>query len=236
MRRSFILTVLILAAALGCTGAGLAALLKHEPSFYSQGCSSPDAADPDLCARVVTRFGDLKNDIRSKPDWGATFTATELNAFFRETLDRKAGGLSGLLPDGLNDPRVSIEGDRLRLAGRYGTGLWSTVLSVELRAWLVKGEMNTVALELVGMWAGALPLGTQSVLDAISETARDSNVVVTWFRRDGHPVGILRFYADQVRPTTQIRTFKIEGDSLTVAGRALHEMGGTPVVGLPEPE
>jgi hypothetical protein len=205
----------------------LAALLKHEPAFYTDQTDDAASNDPEVGVRVLTRFGDLKNDIRSKPEWGTTFTGAELNAFFRLTFAEE-GGLPGVLPDGLTSPRVSIDGDRVRLAARYGTGDWSTVVSVELRAWLVKGETNTVAVELVGMWAGGLPLGTQSMLDSISEAARDSNVVVTWYRHDGHPVGVFRFYADQARPTTQIQRFQIEDGKLTIVGRSLLDASGPP--------
>ena len=219
-RRSLLLTLLILVAAVGTAGGVLAALLKHEPAFYLAAEGAASADDPVVCQRFVTRFGDLKNDIRSKPEWGATFTAAELNAFFRQTLCRD-GGIPGVLPDGLTDPRVMIDGDRVRLAARYGSGAWSSVVSVEFRAWLVKNETNTVALELVGLWAGGLSLGTQSLLDTITETARDSNVVVTWYRHDGHQVGVFRFYADQARPTTLIRRFKIEDGKVAVTGRSL---------------
>ena len=226
-RRSLVLTFLIVVAAVGVIGGGVAALLKREPDFYADRI---DETDPTLGPRVLTRFGELKNDIRSKDEWHATFTAAELDAFCRETLGR-GGSLAGVLPDGLTDPRVSVDGDRVRVAARYGAGLWSTVLSVEMRAWLVKDETNTIALELVGLWAGGLPLGTQSVLDSITESARGANVMATWYRYDGHPVGIFRLYADQVRPTTQISRFTVRDGQLTLTGRSLPDAGGTTLVG-----
>lgn len=229
--RSLFLTALILFAAVGGLGGLLAALLKHEPGFYAD---RSDGCDPAAGPRVLTRFGDLKNDIRSKAEWGATFTADELDAFCRQSLCQE-GGLAGVLPSGLSDPRVSIDGDRVRVAARYGSGFWSTVVSVELRAWLVKNETNTVALELVGLWAGGLPLGTQSMLDSVTESARDANVMATWYRYDGHPVGVFRLYADQPRPTTQILRFTVEDGRLTLAGRSILDAGGGgSVVGGPD--
>jgi hypothetical protein len=234
-RRSLVVTILILVAAVGSAGGVLAGLLKHEPAFYTAR-NDGGYDDPSVGARVLTKFGDLKNDIRSKAEWGATFSTEELNAFFQMTLGED-GGLAAVLPDGLSDPRIIIDGNRILMAARYGKGTWSTVLSLELRGWLVKGETNTVALEIVGMWAGGLPLGTQSMLDSISETARDSNVVATWYRNEGHPVGVFRFYADQARPTTQIRRFKIEEGRLTVMGRSMLDTNApAPVVGQPETE
>lgn len=218
-RRNAILTFLLLLATLSAVGGALTALLKTDPDFYT--ATDHTAPDDTVAATaVVTRFGDLKNDIRSKPEWGATFTAEELNAFLREHLSTD-GGLESFLPQGLHSPRVAIDGDRIQVAARYGEGFWSTVLSLEARVWLVKGEANVVALELLGVRAGLLPLGSQSFLDQISEAARDSNIAVSWFRHDGNPVGMCRFYADQAHPTTQIALFRAADGKLTIKGRSL---------------
>lgn len=225
-RRSVLVTLLILGTTLGVVAGGLGVLLKREPAFYTAALETNGPDDPVIAAEVVTRFGDLMNDIRNKPEWGATFAADELNALFRESLC-PGGSFAKSLPGHVHAPRVSVDGDRVRLAARYGEGFRSTVVSVELRAWLVANETNTLAVELCGMWAGGLPLGVQSLLDDISEAARGRNVTVTWYRHDGHPVGLFRLYADQVRPTTQVRRLKIEDGRLTVAGKSLLDLTAT---------
>ena len=218
-RRNALFSVLLLVAGLGVAGGVIGSLLKDEPDYYTEG-GVQAASDPVAAAGVVTRFGDLKNDIRSKPEWGATFTADELNAFLREHLGVD-GGLVSFIPDDLTDPRLAIDGDRIKFAARYGQGFWSTVVSVEAKVWLVKEETNVVALELCGVWAGAVSLGSHSILDRISETARDSNIVITWYRHDGNPVGLCQFYADQPRPTTQIAQLTVGDGKFTVKGRSL---------------
>ena len=231
MRRSVVLAVLLVVASAAVVLTVLGVLLKRNPDFYDAALDAdPGDRDAVVAAEIVTRFGDLQNDIRSKPEWGATFTADELNALFRESLC-PGGGWVKLLPDQFHAPRVAVEGDTVRLAVRYGDGLGSTVVSVDLRAWLVHNETNTVALELCGMSAGALPLGVQSLLDWITEAARQRNINVTWYRLNGHPVGLFRFYADQARPTTQIRRLKVEDSRIIVAGRSLPD----PAAGVPTP-
>lgn len=227
-RRNAILTILLLLTSITAVLGSLTALLKSDPEFYA---ATNDAATEDnvAAAAVVTRFGDLKNDIRSKAEWGATFTAEELNAFLREHLSTD-GGLESFLPQGLHSPRVAIVGDRIQVAARYGEGFWSTVLSVEARVWLVKGEANVVALELLRVRAGLLPLGAQSFLDRITEAARDSNIAVSWYRHDGNPVGLCRFYADQAHPTTQIALFQAAEGKLTVKGRSLLDQSSGSIV------
>lgn len=228
-RKSVLLTLGLIVSAAGGTAAVLGSLLKQEPEFYAE---VPEAARVDSTERMsvlVTRVQDLKNDIRSKPDWGASFRADDLNCFFREAMTDRTG-LAALLPPGCSAPRVSIDGDRIRLGVRYGCGFWSTVVWVEMRAWLVKNDVNVIALELCGFHAGGLPISCQSLLDAITEAAHDSNVDVTWYRHDGNPVGLFRFYADQLRPTTQVQMFRVADGTISVAGRTrIETAAGVPV-------
>jgi len=232
-RRSIFLTILILVAAVGLSLGVLTVLFKQEPEFYT---APSDGEDDDLTAvAVLTRFGDLKNDIRSKPDWGATFTGEELNAFLRANL---ADGetLASILPEGLSSPRVSIDGDRVKIAARYrhaGSEFFSTVVVIELKIWLVSQQLNTVAVEFCKVTAGAVPIGSQSQLDKITEAAKDSNIDVMWYRHDGNPVGLFRFYADQSRPTTHIRTVSVGDGRVTVGGKSLIDPTVGPVVAKP---
>ena len=217
-RRSALLAVLILIVATVGVVVGVGLLVKQEPAFYA--AAGTDASDdPQVADQVLTKYGDLKNDIRSKAEWGAELTASELNALLRDKVTDR-GILAGFLPPGVSAPRVAVDGDRLKLAARYGDGFWSSVVSIEMRAWLVSKKVNTVAVELSGMWLGGLPFGTQWLLDWVSEAAREQNIDVTWYRHDGKPVGLFRFYADQPYPSTQIRTVKITDGAVTVAGRA----------------
>ena len=219
-RRRTVLLALALLLTTVCTVLGsVGYAVKREPDFYSR---SPCPADWDTrqkAARMVTRVLDLKNDIRSKSEWGDTFTADDLNCFFVENMGHK-GGFSSLLPERFHSPRVAIDGDRLKIGFRYGEGFWSTVISLELRVWLVADETNVVAVELCDLRAGGLPFGSQSILDWIAEAARDSNVEVTWYRHKSNPVGLFRFYANQPQPPTQILTLEVKDGTFTVAGRS----------------
>jgi hypothetical protein len=222
-RRRVLLALLIVALAAAAVVGVLGMLLKQEPAYYAAD-PGDEFSDSLVASRVLTRFGDLMNDVRLKPEWSGSFTASELNAFLRENL-QEDGWLARVMPPELHDPRVAIEGDRVKVAGRVGDGFWSTVVSAELRVWLVKDEINTVAVELVHMRAGALPVELQWFrgLDAIGEAVRDRNVDVSWYRHDGHLVGVFRLYADQPRPPTQLRTVKVADGRVAVAGRKLGE-------------
>lgn len=222
-RRSVLFALLIVVLAVATVAGVLALLVKQEPGFYTAN-PGDETSDARVASEVLTRFGDLMQDVRLNPEWGGSFTASELNAFLHENL-REDGWLARVLPPELHAPRVAIEGDRVKVAGRVGDGIWSTVVSAELRVWLVKDEVNTVAVELVGMRAGALPVELQwfRSLDAIAEAVRDRNADVSWYRHDGHLVGVFRLYADQPRPQTQLRLVTVADGRVTVAGRSMVE-------------
>lgn len=221
-RRSKLLALLILVGGISaCLGLGLY-LAKRQPDFYAQAPNPDDWETRDKSARLVTRVQDLKNEIRSHNEWGDTFTAEDLNCFFVENMSRK-GGLCAMLPEGCHSPRVAIEGDRLKVGFKYGEGFWSTVVWVELKVWLVANETNLVAVEVCDLRTGSLPIGSQSILDSITEAARDSNIEVMWYRNGSNPVGLFRFYADQPRPSSQILTLEVKDGKIVVAGRSFVE-------------
>jgi len=220
LRRSRLTALFILLGGVGLCFGGVFYLAKREPDFYHR-APNPDEYDTrERAAQLLTRVQDLKNEIRSQSEWGETFTAEDLNCFFVENMGKK-GGLASLLPEGVHSPRVAIEGDRLKIGFKYGEGIWSTVVWVELKVWLVKDKPNLVALEVCDFRTGSLPVGSQSILDSISESAREWNIEVEWYRNGPNPVGLFRFFANQVgQPTSQILTLKVEEGKIVVAGRS----------------
>jgi hypothetical protein len=219
-RRSFLITLGLMTGLVAAVGGVAVLLFKREPAFYAASVPSEDLEARGKSAQLITRVQELKNDIVTKAEWGDTFTANDLNCFFAANMSRK-GGLCALLPEGFHSPRVAVEGDRLKLGFRYRDGFWSTVVWVELKVWLVAKDTNVVAVEVCDLRAGGVPIGSQSILDAITEAARGSNIEVTWYRHKSNPVGLFRFYADQPQPAAQIVTLEVKDGQLTVAGRSL---------------
>ena len=150
--------------------------------------------------------------------------ATQVNAYLQENFIRGAGGDENL-PDGFHDLRVSFEDNRLRLGVRYGTGVWSTIISIDLKIWLVAGESNLLALEILSLRAGGLPISPQLILSHISEAARRSNIDVKWYHLKGNPVATLKLQADLRFPTIQLQRFEIQQGQLVIMGRPVDRAG-----------
>ena len=222
-RRQLLAALGLLLVLLFTAGGVLGYMLKSEPAFYTAAACPADYDTREKASRMLTRVQELKNDIRTRGEWGETFTAEDLNCFFAEMMTDN-GSFSSVLPKGFHSPRVAIEGDRLKLGLRYGKGLWSTIVWVELRIWLVADEVNLMAMEVCNLRAGKLGIGAQSILDAIEELARESNIDVTWYRHNRNPVGLFRFFPDQPRPVSQVLTLEVRDGQIVVAGQTITDV------------
>lgn len=222
-RRSFILAVAIFFFLTCGVSATLWTLVRYEPRIYLQAAVPPGEERHQLSADCQRELGLLLNSVTDPdpdPDrgWAHRFTDKEINSYLAEhfvqsNLEKQ------LLPEGISQPRIVIEPDKLRVAFRYGAGLCSTIISIDLRLWLVKGEPNVIALKLMGFHAGALPISAQSLLENISKTCQDNGIAVDWYRDEGHPVALLRFQAEQAHPTLELRLIKLDQGAIHIQGR-----------------
>jgi hypothetical protein len=220
-RKSVLMAAGIFLLAVCAVLGGLALLAKHEPGFYTRAAVPPGKIRQAHSRAFWGEYWQLHNAIMNKESqWYSTFTEAQINSFFEEDF-LKPGFCDKLLPDGVTEPRIAIEQDRIRLGFRYGTPPWSTIISVNFRVWVAAQECNTVVLELQSLHAGALPVSAQSLLDQLSETLRKRNIEVTWYRHNGNPAAVLRFQSEQARPSVQLQQLELRPGVLTVAGKSI---------------
>jgi hypothetical protein len=221
MRRRTLITIGIVLGLLLATGSTILALLRHEPKWYREALLPPGDLRTQRSQEFFTEFWDLIGSTSDK-EWFGTFTDEQLNSYLEEGF-KHSGLAARLLPEDISDPRVKIEPERLRIAFRYGRGAWETVVSVETKIWLPPREPNVAAIELIGFHLGAIPISVQSLLERLSEVGRANGIEVTWYRvpETGHPVAILRFQADQGRPTLQLQVVKLETGKITIHGKTV---------------
>ncbi|HVK13801.1 MAG TPA: hypothetical protein VM597_33980 [Gemmataceae bacterium] len=205
---------------------GLGWAAKRVPAFYTESELPDDAATRSKSVEAIGGYFQMRDAIveSNNPRWELAFTAEQLNAYFQHDFVVNHGGDANL-PEGFSAPRVQIEDGRMRIGVQYGQGYWTTVLSIQLKVWLVPGKANVLAMEIESLKAGALPLSPATLLDKISEVARRQNIDVTWFRENGHPVAIMRFQADLTRPTLVFEQIDLANGKLTVQGRSADPFG-----------
>jgi len=201
---------------------GLIALVKREPSFYTQASLPPGDHRKGLSESAKSRFLNIYGALDERK-WVVVYSAEEINGFLQEE------GANENLPDGFSEPRVKMEDGKMRIGLRYGKGLLSTVVALELRLWKVEGEINMLAMEIVSLQAGSLPISKGTLLEYITETVRSQNIEITWFRNDkGNPVAIMRFQANQTRPTFQFDAVELKDGKLRVTGLSEDFVTGPP--------
>jgi hypothetical protein len=210
----------------------LVLLLLHEPAIYARSNLPEGVERQKLSGEFNNEFVHLYEGIRRDFNWDATFTEKSINSYFQEDFVN-LGVAKSVLPEGVSAPRVALEPDKLRLAFRYTVGPWSTIISIDMRIWLPnKREPNVIALELQSLHAGSLPIAAQSLLEQISETARQNGIDVIWYRYHGNPVALLKFQANEPHPTIQFMGLKLGTGKIIILGRSL-EGATAGIPGLP---
>jgi hypothetical protein len=221
-RRSFLLALgLVVVFSVG-VAAVLVGLVRHEPSQYSRPPMPDEPEARQLGEREFKRkLFALIDAIHGDREWDEQFSDEQINSYLDDEFVRSGVDKQFLLPEGITRPRVMFGTDTIRLAFRYGSGAWSTVISIDLRVWVPGCEPNVVAMELQGFHAGALPISAQSLLDRVAEVGRQAGIDVSWYRLNGHPAALLRFGTDQPRQTVLLDTVTLQPGSLAVKGHAI---------------
>jgi hypothetical protein len=221
-RKSVFLGLGIVLLLIVVVSATLVLLVRHEPADYAR-LAVPEGEDRSNQSRdFFDRASKLLSEIQGEDgagvsSWDAEFTDEQINCFLEEGFIH-SGISEKLLPEGMSRPRVALDTDRLRLMFRYGTGFWSTIITIDFKLWIAGEEPNVVALEIQGFRAGSLPITAQSLLERISDGLRRNNIEVTWYRHDGNPVAILHFQSDPQRAEVQLRELKLEPGRILLQG------------------
>jgi hypothetical protein len=227
-RRSLAGALAIVALLLLSLGAVVAGMLRYEPRYHRAAERPAGPERTEQSRAFLTSFTGMLSEVaisgtgvNQKDPWSQQFAFQDeqINSFLSEGFAQQPFA-EKLLPEGISEPRVSFEPGVMHLSFRYRAKLVCTVVSLDLRAWVPPGEGNVLALSLVGFHAGAVPFKAQWLLERLSEVARQNDVEVSWYRHEGHPVAILRFQANQPRPTIKLRNVLIEQGKLTVYGES----------------
>jgi hypothetical protein len=198
--------------------AALVVLLRQEPGWYRQAAQPAGPERQLLAAECLAICGNLYATYEDK-EWGDELTDKQLNAFFEEGFKNSLVGRD--MPHTLDHPRVDFEDDLVRLGFRYGrNGLGSAVVSLDLRLWVSGQEPNCIMVELKAFHIGALPFAVQTVLETLTDVARERKIDVSWYRNPetGRPVAVLRFQSDKQRPTIAFRSLQVTKSKLTITG------------------
>ena len=128
-----------------------------------------------------------------------------------------------------------IDKDRLRLGFRYTNSLISTVVSLELRIWVVPKENNLFAVEILNRNVGAIPFSAQALQDEIATLARGRKLEVKWYRHEGHPVALLRVQNSPNLSPAWVNRIDMQTGKLTIGVKPLDMPNARKGKWLPSP-
>src|SRR5438132_7214988 len=231
-RKSMVLAIAVVLFLLGSTGAVLYLLVRYQPAFYVRSKVAPGEHRKALSRECIAEFFKVLTGIanaRKGDDWEGRFKEELVNSYFAEDFITNHNA-EYPLPDGFSEPRVAFEGDRIRLAFRYGTGWKSTIITIDMRVWLIAKEANVVALKFERIHAGVLPISAQSLLDCVADFAHQKDIEATWYRHSGRPVLVLHFEADKSNPHFQLLQLELRPGMLRIQGKSLD---GAALLNLP---
>ncbi|MEX2309928.1 MAG: hypothetical protein WD738_20315 [Pirellulales bacterium] len=168
---------------------------------------------------LESRATALYSDARQHGQWHALFTAEQINGWLAIQLAENQGSK---LPTNLRDPRVAIASNLLTLGFRTTSGGVDTVISVDASVFLT--DEGAVAIRLMSVRAGALPLPVLPLADEIAAACKELSLPVRWTQQDGLPVAVVEIHSD---PSTEKRQFYI--DSIELAEGELYVAGHTEI-------
>ncbi len=215
-RKKVLLALGIVVCCFAGLAIGLVLLVHHEPDFYRRSYIPPGSSRQDRSNRFLAKSGNFLQNIDCERKLDVQFSEDEINSFLAEDY-ASPHNVDKNFPGGIREPRIALDPSVVRIAFRYGEGVWSTVVSLELKVWLAANEPNCVVMQLEGLKAGSLPISAQSVLDRFAESLRQKDVEVTWYRREGKPAAVLRFQPGRKSPTVLLRNVELDHGRLHIS-------------------
>lgn len=151
-------------------------------------------------------------------EWEQVFSESHVNDWLATDLLEK---FPDLLPAGVSEPLVQFTHGRATVACRLVQPGFTSVISLGVRAQMLE-EPNLIAIQILDVRAGLVPLPRKRILDLITRAAADANVPLRWSSVAGVPTAIipLTLSHGQSEPAEVVlETIEISDGQIRLAGR-----------------
>jgi hypothetical protein len=160
--------------------------LRHVPKFYRDALVVEPETQEKGSDEMLQRTAALVSGVQKPGKWHTRFTAEQINGWLAVDFVKNH---PATLPPLFSNPRVAIDSSGIVLACRYEGGIVSTVLTLTVQPYVP--EESVLALRIVRVRAGLVPMPLGKVLDGISDAARRSAWRLEWRQSGGDPVALL---------------------------------------------
>jgi hypothetical protein len=207
-------TLILIGIAAAVLGGAYEAMRQVRP-FYEQALSLDPGTLTEGGRELESRASALYSDSRKAGQWRAVFTADQINGWLATQLIE---GGARTLPKGLDMPRVAIGNETITLGFRARHGGVDTVVSADASAMVT--ESGEIAIRLISVQAGALPLPVLQVADEISKACQALRLPIRWTQENGEPVALVDVHdeSSSSRGRMSIDAIELRDGSLYVAG------------------
>lgn len=209
---------------------GVLALLvaaRQIPKFYRVAvAASETAAAESLARRMVSKAAALHAAAGRAGPWEAILSDSEVNAWLAVDLPRNH---RGLLPRGVESPRVTFQPGRMAVAARTGLGPFSAVAWAEMEVWL--HGVNQVGLTLHAAGLGGLPVPRDAMLRHVAGRLSTAGFITDLRRGQS---GLLLVVSppssyDAAAGNRQLESLVVDAGELIVAGTTREPAQGADV-------
>lgn len=220
MRKAIRYLLATTAVVLGLTGMacfGLYRAAQREPQFYRLAMRAAPIENQEAGDALEQRVFDLHNEVRAIGTWEAVFTEEQVNGWLVSDLPEK---FPNILPLGTQEPRVAIDSKAIRVACRFDNGNFKTIISMALDVDLTT-EINTLAVRVSQLRAGALPVPLKQFIDKISVAASRGEILLKWRQIDGDPVALITVpvtHEDYAHREIYVDTIELREGEIYLAG------------------
>ena len=207
-----------LAAAVAAALCGAYAALQRTSPFYPQALAVEPRVLETAGRELESRATALYNDARRPGEWQAAFTAEQINGWLATQL---AEVYPDVLPANIADPRVAIGEDVLTLGFRTRRGGVETVITADANVSIA--ESGAVAVRLLSVRAGAMPLPVMPIADELSHACQELALPIRWTQDAGRPVALVDFgreWSSNGR-RIQLESAELRDGTLRLAGQTL---------------
>ncbi|WP_254509579.1 hypothetical protein [Anatilimnocola floriformis] len=218
IRRRLLLVVFAALALLAAAVGFFSYQVRQVPEFYQQAIAAPVVEQQQAAEQFEHSALELQNSIRRDEDWQVEIAADEVNGWLATALPQK---FPGVLPPEVSEPRVAIAPDRLHIATKYHTSGITTVVSIQLSAFLTP-EPNVVAVRIHRVAAGNIPLPLGKYLEQITAEAARHGIYIRWQEIEGDPQAIVTLPIAEPgdKRAIVIRSLQLLAGKLVAAGTA----------------
>lgn len=195
--------------------------------FYQQALQLDGDALKRGSRELESRATALYSDAQQAGRWQAVFTAEQINGWLAVQLPQSHSDPS--LPANIREPRVAITPEMLTLGFRTVVAGTDTVVTVDAAPVLT--DSGDLAIRLVAVHAGALPLPVLQVAEEIATACQGLSLPVRWTRHEGQPVAVIDLQGTAASNKRQyaIETIELDEGSLFVEGQTLVEDATVPL-------